>query len=153
MNTKNLFLKALGLLAAGALILAVSACDNPTDPEPGGGPTYNDTPVTSLKGTRWTDGLLPESTIEFTDDTHVELTGRYFEQIQAFSGQKTCEIAADLTGSKVEPAVLVIINATKRTGFEIDLFQASKTDTVEKHQRLVVWTGGRLLQPREFYLQ
>jgi hypothetical protein len=152
MKTNKLFVKALGILAVGALILAFTACDD-TSSNSGGESSYNDTPVTTLVGTRWTDGLLPESTIEFTTATAVELTGRYFEQIPAFVGAKTCEIAASLSGDKVEPAVLVIINADKRTGFEIDLFQASKTDTVEKHQRLVVWTGGRLLQPREFYLQ
>jgi hypothetical protein len=118
---------------------------------------YNDTAVTSFIGTYWTDNLVPESRIEFTTASQVELIGRYWKKrigIQGMaevdmSGVRTYEVANDLSSPAVEPAVFVLMDAVKRTGIELYLYKAD-TNT-GKHQRLVVYRDG-ILQPREFYL-
>lgn len=166
MKTSKLFLEIYGLVCVGAMLLALTGC--PTEePDPNTGPdpvvekNYNDTPITTvngLVGTKWSDGLLPESTIEFTNATQVRLEGRYFKKEKLeingvqkpvdLSGTKTYEAAGDFSLATVEPAVWVLMD-TKRTGIELYYYKAD--ETTRKHQRLVVYATG-ILQPREFYL-
>jgi hypothetical protein len=154
MKTNKLFL-VLGVVLTGFLFAALSGCDNTTDPPPAGGVTYDDTAVTAFSGTLWTDGLLPESTIDFTSPTSVDLTGKYFEQhngptgLTTLAGTRTYQAVSNLSAVAVEPAVQVYVSQTAdySIGFQLYYYQA---DTATgKHQRLVVYCAG--LQPREFY--
>jgi hypothetical protein len=149
MKTNMLFLKPLlVLMLAAACVLA--ACNNGTT-DNGGELSYNDTPVTSFTGTRWSDDLLPESTITFDSAASLTLEGRYWQQTQpgTLAGPHAYEVANDLSGDSVEPAVWIITDSVNRIGLEVFYYKADP-DT-GKHQRLVVWRPS-LLQPREFYL-
>jgi hypothetical protein len=103
-----------------------------------------------FSGTKWTDGLLPESTLDFTSVSSVTLEGRYWSQ---HNGPNKIgdtvhpyEVANDLTGAVVEPAIWVILNTGNRTGFELYYYQAAHG----KNRHLVAYVNG--LQPREFYM-
>jgi hypothetical protein len=150
MRANILFLKPLlVLILAAACVLA--ACDNGSTSGDSGGLSYNDTPVTSFAGTRWSDDLLPESTITFDTAASLTLEGRYWQQTQpgTLAGPHPYEAANDLAGDTVEPAIWILIDSTNRVGLEV-LYYKADPDT-GKHQRLVVWRPS-LLQPREFYL-
>jgi hypothetical protein len=149
MKTNLLFLKPLPVLMLAA-VCVFAACDNGST-DSVGGLSYNDTPVTSFNGTRWSDDLLPESTITFDSATSLTLEGRYWQQTQpgTLAGPHAYEFADDLSGDAVEPAVWILIDSANRTGLEV-LYYKADPDT-GKHQRLVVWRPS-LLQPREFYL-
>jgi hypothetical protein len=150
-------LKIPVLLLAAVLTALLGGCPTETD-DGGGAASYNDTPVTSFTGTRWTDDLIPESTITFNSATGVTLEGSYWnkklevngaQQQINLSGTKTYETANDLSAAAVEPAVYILMNAGKRTGIELYYYKADSG--TGKHQRLVVYATG-ILQPREFYL-
>jgi hypothetical protein len=158
MKRQRLFLKLAGLALVGVLAAVFTAC--PTEAETKGtaaGLGYNDTPLTAFTGTRWTDDLIPESTIEFTSTTSVTLDGRYWDKkleingAQAtitLSGTRGYEVANDLSAAAVEPAVYILWD-TNRKG--IELYYYKSDTTTGKHQRLVVYLNS-ILQPREFYL-
>jgi hypothetical protein len=150
MKIKMSFLKPLPVLMLAA-VCVLAACDNGNTGGDDGGLSYNDTPVTSFAGTRWSDDLLPESTITFESANNLTLEGRYWQQTQpgTLAGPHAYETAGDLTGDAVEPAVWILFDATNRIGLEVFYYKADP-DT-GKHQRLVVWRPS-LLQPREFYL-
>ncbi|MDR2094351.1 MAG: hypothetical protein LBP76_02395 [Treponema sp.] len=149
MKTKTAFLKPLPVLILAA-ICVLAACDNGSTGD-GGELGYNDTPVTSFAGTRWSDDLLPESTITFDTAASLTLEGRYWQQTQpgTLAGPHSYEAADDLGAAAVEPAIWILVDSGNRVGLEV-LYYKADPDT-GKHQRLVVWRPG-LLQPREFYL-
>jgi hypothetical protein len=150
MKTKILFLKPL-LVFMLAVVCILTACDNGSTGNEDGALSYNDTPVTSFAGTRWSDDLLPESTITFDTAASLTLEGRYWQQTQPgnLAGPHTYEVANNLNGDSVEPAIWILFDSANRTGLEV-LYYKADPDT-GKHQRLVVWRPS-LLQPREFYL-
>ena len=156
MNAKTI-LKIPALLLVVVLTALFGGCPTETD-DGGGSVVYNDTPVASFTGTRWTDDLIPESTITFTSATSVSLEGSYWnkklevngaQQPINLSGAKSYETANDLSLAAVEPAVYILMNTAKRTGIELYYYKADSG--TGKHQRLVVYATG-ILQPREFYL-
>jgi hypothetical protein len=152
----------LGAGFAALIIAAFAACPNPEDSRPNAQTPpsdYNDTPVTSFAGTKWSDFLIPESTIEFLNGTNVQMEGRYWKKYTEvngaqkevdLSGVKAYDAVAALNAAKVEPAVYVYMDAAKHTGYEFYYYQADPA--TGKHQRLVVWINNGILQPREFYL-
>jgi hypothetical protein len=162
MKTKNRLLKRSVFLLAVILVLAFASCDNPSSSGDGGGGgwigEYNDTPIASFTGTTWSDGLIPESTIEFISSTQVRLTGRYWEAVNGqnmgVGGTHPYEVSGLFPDDKVEPGVIVIMDTLKRTGFEFYYYRAmTGANGIEKHQRMVAWFTQHLLQPREFFLE
>jgi hypothetical protein len=161
MKTKILFFKPLlMLLLAVVFMTAVIACsnDNGGGGDGDGDNLFNDTPVVSFLGTRWTDNLLPESFIDFDTPTSLTLTGRYWSRAGSeIPGPHYYEVANNLASAAadpniegVEPAVWIFTDTVNRKGFEFYLYKA-KPET-GKRQRIVVYFTGHIAQPREFYL-
>jgi hypothetical protein len=160
MTTQKRLLRESVFLLAGMLALVFVSCSDPTSSGSGGGWTgeYNDTPITSFVGTTWSDGLIPESTIEFINANQVVLTGRYWEAVSGQNmgvhGTHLYEVSELFPDDKVEPGVIVIMDTSKRTGFEFWYYRAmTGANSAEKHQRLVIYLTQHLLQPREFFLE
>ena len=161
MKTKILFLKPLLMLVLTVVFMtATIACslDDDGGGLGGGDDLFDDTPVTSFLGTRWTDNLLPESFIDFDTSTSLTLTGRYWSRAGSeIPGPHYYEVANNLAAAAadpgiegVEPAVWIFTDTVNRKGFEFYLYKAKPEK--EKRQRIVVYFTGHIAQPREFYL-
>jgi hypothetical protein len=161
MKTKMLFVKPLLMFLLAVVFMTVAiACsdDGGGGGNSGGDNLFDDTPVTSFLGTRWTDNLLPESFIDFDTATSLTLTGRYWSRAgKEIPGPHYYEVAGNLAAAAadpdiegVEPAVWIFTDLADRKGFEFYLYKA-KPET-GKRQRIVVYFTGHIAQPREFYL-